>query len=107
MPALQPQTFLLPASLPLGRYLRVDLHGRRQQQLEDMGWYLAVQSVEAFGHQVGTRQAGREGVQLFAETSAGQACGNSSRCKERAAVYAESGFQSVCTTPSAYSPLFP
>ena len=30
------QTFPLPADLPLGRYLRVNLHSKRQQQLEDM-----------------------------------------------------------------------
>ena len=31
-----PQVFPLPADLPAGRYLRLNLHGKRQQQLEDM-----------------------------------------------------------------------
>lgn len=35
-PADAVQTFPLPADLPLGRYLRVNLHGKRQRQLEDM-----------------------------------------------------------------------
>ncbi|GAB4821350.1 hypothetical protein N2152v2_008396 [Parachlorella kessleri] len=48
----QVQGFLLPASLPAGRFLRVNLHGRQQQQLEDMQWYVAVERVEAFGRQV-------------------------------------------------------
>lgn len=30
------QTFPLPADLPLGRYLRINLHGKRQKQLQDM-----------------------------------------------------------------------
>ena len=30
------QAFPMPADLPAGRYLRVNLHGKRQQQLEDM-----------------------------------------------------------------------
>ncbi|PRW45682.1 F-box protein [Chlorella sorokiniana] len=43
------QCFPLPADLPLGRYLRINLHGKRQRQLEDMQWYHAIQRVEAFG----------------------------------------------------------
>lgn len=31
-----PQVFPMPADLPVGRYLRVNLHGKRQRQLEDM-----------------------------------------------------------------------
>ncbi len=35
-PAEAVQCFPLPADLPLGRYLRINLHGKRQRQLEDM-----------------------------------------------------------------------
>lgn len=35
-PAGEVQCFPLPADLPVGRYLRVNLHGKRQRQLEDM-----------------------------------------------------------------------
>ena len=36
------QTFVLPASAPVGRYLRVCLHGKRQRQLEDLQFYHAL-----------------------------------------------------------------
>ncbi len=58
----QVQSFLLPASCPAGRFLRVNLHGRQQQQVEDMQWYLAVERVQAFGRQVGL------GVLYFTKT---------------------------------------
>ncbi|KAI3424754.1 hypothetical protein D9Q98_008143 [Chlorella vulgaris] len=51
------QSFPLPADLPVGRYLRVNLHGKRQQQLEDMQWYHAIQRVEALGHQLTAAEA--------------------------------------------------
>ncbi|PSC68186.1 Long-chain-alcohol oxidase FAO1 isoform A [Micractinium conductrix] len=51
------QTFPLPADLPLGRYLRINLHGKRQKQLQDMQFYHAIQSVEAFGRQLSAGEA--------------------------------------------------
>ncbi|KAL4422325.1 hypothetical protein ABPG75_008522 [Micractinium tetrahymenae] len=53
------QTFPLPADLPLGRYLRINLHGKRQRQLEDMQFYHAIQRVEAFGRPLGGSEAAR------------------------------------------------
>ena len=38
----EPQTFLLPAHAPVGRYLRITLHGRQQMQLEDGRYYVAI-----------------------------------------------------------------
>ncbi|KAL4425055.1 hypothetical protein ABPG77_001833 [Micractinium sp. CCAP 211/92] len=51
------QTFPLPADLPLGRYLRVNLHGKRQRQLEDMQFYHAIGRVEAFGRPLSAGEA--------------------------------------------------
>ncbi len=36
------QTFVLPANAPVGRFLRVCLHGKRQRQLEDLNFYAAM-----------------------------------------------------------------
>lgn len=38
----QRQWFVLPANAPVGRYLRVILHGKQQTQLDDMQYYLAI-----------------------------------------------------------------
>lgn len=38
----QPQTFVLPANAPPGRYLKLTLHGRQQMQLEDGRYYCAI-----------------------------------------------------------------
>jgi len=36
------QTFVLPANAPVGRFLRICLHGKRQRQLEDLNFYAAM-----------------------------------------------------------------
>jgi hypothetical protein len=54
-----PQVFHLPPDFPIGRYLRVNLIGRRQQQLEDMLYYIAVERVEAYGEIVTAKDFAR------------------------------------------------
>ncbi len=44
-----PQTYALPASACLGRYLRINLLGKRQQQPSDAVWYTAIRAVTAHG----------------------------------------------------------
>lgn len=41
------QTFVLPSSAPVGRYLRVCLHGKCQRQLEDLQYYHAIRCARA------------------------------------------------------------
>ena len=43
------QTFILPAQAPVGRYLKITLHGKVQQQLEDREYYTAIRRVKAMG----------------------------------------------------------
>jgi hypothetical protein len=43
------QTFALPADVPVGGYLRVNLHGKRQRQMEDLLYYHAIEGVQAHG----------------------------------------------------------
>lgn len=44
------QTFMLPANTPLGHYVKVTLHAKRQMQLQDSRYYIAVRHVAAYGH---------------------------------------------------------
>jgi len=44
-----PQTYALPASACLGRYLRINLLGKCQQQPSDAVWYTAIRAVTAHG----------------------------------------------------------
>eukprot|EP00887_Chlorella_sp_A99_P007163 scaffold2.g7163.t1 len=48
-PTHETQTFALPASLPVGRFLKLTLHGKRQRQLDDLAFYHAIQGVGALG----------------------------------------------------------
>ena len=43
------QTFILPAQAPVGRYLKITLHGKVQQQFEDRQYYTAIRRVNAWG----------------------------------------------------------
>lgn len=46
--------FRLPGDAPLGAFLRVTLHGKVQQQLEDLQHYVALRYVAAHGRPLGS-----------------------------------------------------
>ncbi|KAA6425271.1 MAG: hypothetical protein FRX49_04766 [Trebouxia sp. A1-2] len=50
------QTFLLPASSPIGHFLKVVMHGKVQQQFEDRQYFTAIRRVQALGRCIMSEQ---------------------------------------------------